>query len=199
MRVEKLNIEGALFITPDIHGDQRGFFLEMWNRKKYREMGLDVDFVQDNHSRSTQYVLRGLHYQVNGQAQGKLVWVSSGTVFDVIVDLRESSPTFGAWDGRLLTATAHERLWAPPGCAHGFFVLSDTADFHYKCTGYYSPKDERVLLWNDPVLAIPWPLPTGVQPLVAAKDQAGPTFADCEKYPAGCDLGPSAPKISTSL
>lgn len=184
MRIEPLKIDGSLFIIPDVYGDERGFFLEMWNRNSYREIGLDVDFVQDNHSRSQKYVLRGLHYQVNGTAQGKLVWVSSGTIFDVIVDLREDSPTYGKWDGRLLTATCHERLWAPPGCAHGFLVVSETADFHYKCTDYYSPKNERVLRWNDPALGIHWPIPFGIEPLVAARDATGPGFADCEKYPA---------------
>ena len=199
MRVEKLKIDGALFMIPDVFGDQRGFFLEMWNRKNFQKMGLDVDFVQDNHSRSSQYVLRGLHYQVNGQAQGKLVWVSSGTIFDVIVDLREDSPTYGTWDGRILTSTSHERLWAPPGCAHGFLVVSETSDFHYKCSNYYSPKDERVLHWNDPTLGIHWPIPMGVEPLVAPKDQAGPGFADCEKNAFGVDLGIGAPQTTHPL
>lgn len=140
MRVEPLKIEGAKLLMPTVYGDSRGFFLEMWNRKVFADIGLDVDFVQDNHSRSSKYVLRGLHYQVNGHAQGKLVWVSSGAIFDVIVDLREDSPTFGVWDGRMLTASCHERLWAPAGCAHGFLVVSDTADFHYKCSDYYSPR-----------------------------------------------------------
>ena len=189
MRVERLKIEGALLLQPKTFGDERGFFLEMWNRKTFAEIGLDVDFVQDNHSRSEKYVLRGMHYQVNGAAQGKLVWVSSGAVFDVIVDLREGSPTFGKWDGRLLTGACHERLWAPPGCAHGFLVVSDYADFHYKCTDYYSPKNERVLRWDDPETGIFWPMPVGLKPKVANRDAAAPGFSDCEKYAAGSVLG----------
>lgn len=189
MRVEKLKIEGALMMMPTVYGDSRGFFLETWNRKVFREIGLDVDFVQDNHSRSEKYVLRGMHYQVGGHAQGKLVWVSSGAVFDVVVDLREGSPTFGKWDGRLLTSACHERLWAPPGCAHGFLVVSDTADFHYKCTDYYAPGSERVLNWDDKDIGIHWPMPVGMRPIIAARDQAAPGFHDCEKYAAGQALG----------
>jgi len=189
MRVENLKIEGARWMMPKVYGDERGFFLEMWNRRLFKEIGLDYDFVQDNHSRSTKYVLRGLHYQVNGTVQGKLVWVSSGAIFDVIVDLREGSPTYGKWDGRLLTAACHERLWAPPGCAHGFLVVSDTADFHYKCTDFYSPKNERILRWNDPEIGIDWPMPHGLKPLIAPRDAEAPGFADCEKYPPGAKLG----------
>lgn len=188
MRIEELKIEGTLLLMPNVFGDRRGFFLEMWNRKVFREIGLDVDFVQDNHSRSSKYVLRGMHYQVNGHAQGKLVWVSSGAIFDVVVDLRENSPTYGKWDGRLLTAACHERLWAPPGCAHGFLVVSDTADFHYKCSDFYSPTDERVLHWNDPKVGIRWPIPIGIEPIVAPRDYAAPGFEDCEKYPANQTL-----------
>jgi len=182
MKVEPLKIVGALVVIPKVFGDSRGFFLEMWNRKTYSEIGLDFNFVQDNHSRSTKHVLRGLHYQVNGKAQGKLVWVSSGVIFDVVVDLRESSPSFGQWDGRFLTAECHERIWAPPGCAHGFLVVSESADFHYKCTDYYSPQDERTLLWNDPELAIDWPMPVGVDPIISPRDLNAPTFKNCEKY-----------------
>lgn len=193
MRVEPLKINGALLIQPRTFGDERGFFLEMWNRQTYADIGLDIDFVQDNHSRSEKYVLRGLHYQVGGAAQGKLVWVSSGAVFDVIVDLREDSSTFGVWDGRLLTGACHERLWVPPGCAHGFLVVSDYADFHYKCSDYYSPQNERVLRWDDPQTAVFWPMPSGVKPKVASRDAAAPGFADCEKYPAGQPLGRGFP------
>ncbi len=182
MKVEPLKIADALVLIPKVFGDSRGFFLEMWNRKAYSEIGLDFNFVQDNHSRSTKHVLRGLHYQVNGKAQGKLVWVSSGVIFDVVVDLRESSPSFGQWDGRFLTAECHERIWAPPGCAHGFLVVSESADFHYKCTDYYSPEDERTLLWNDPELAIDWPMPVGVDPIISPRDLNAPTFKNCEKY-----------------
>lgn len=189
MKVENLKVEGALLLTPKVFGDDRGFFFEMWNRRVFRDLGLDVDFVQDNHSRSTRHVLRGLHYQVNGHAQGKLVWVSSGAIFDVIVDLREESPTFGLWDGRMLTSACHERLWAPPGCAHGFVVVSDTADFHYKCSDFYSPSDERCLRWDDPTVGVEWPIPMGVRPLLSEKDRNAPGFAECAKYPAGEALG----------
>ena len=176
MRTEPLKIEGALLLQPKLYGDDRGFFLETWNRKVFADIGLDYDFVQDNHSRSSKNVLRGMHYQVNGKAQGKIVWVSSGAVFDAVVDLREGSPTFGKWDGRLLTSACHERLWAPPGCAHGFLVVSDHADFHYKCTDYYSPKDERILRWDDPEIGIYWPLPIGWKPVVAPRDAGGHVF-----------------------
>ncbi len=136
-------IEGAFVLRPKVFSDERGFFLESWNRETFRQIGLDVDFVQDNHSRSSKHVLRGLHYQIGDAAQGKLVWVTSGAVFDVIVDLRRSSPTFGQWDGYILNAETHDRLWIPPGCAHGFLVLSATCDFHYKVTAPYDPQAER--------------------------------------------------------
>jgi dTDP-4-dehydrorhamnose 3,5-epimerase len=189
MHVTPLKVKDSLLLRPRIFGDERGFFLEMWNRKAFRDFGLDVDFVQDNHSRSGQHVLRGLHYQVDGHSQGKLVWVSKGTVFDVIVDLREDSPTFGQWDGILLTDQDHERLWAPPGCAHGFFVMSDIADFHYKCTDYYAPKHERVLKWDDAEISVDWPIPAGVVPSVNAKDAEGVAFATCTKYVKAEPLG----------
>ena len=199
MRIEPLKIEGALLLQPTLYGDERGFFLETWNRKVFAKIGLDVDFVQDNHSRSNKYVLRGMHYQVNGKAQGKLVWVSSGAVFDAVVDLREGSPTFGRWDGRLLTGACHERLWAPPGCAHGFLVVSDYADFHYKCTDYYSPADERVLRWNDAEIGIHWPIPVGLTPQLAARDANGPNFSECEKYPLGAAFGLGFPAQAKSI
>jgi dTDP-4-dehydrorhamnose 3,5-epimerase len=189
MYVQPLKIKDSFLLRPKVFGDARGFFLETWNRRTFRQLGLDFDFVQDNHSRSEKYVLRGLHYQADGHAQGKLVWVSSGAVFDVIVDLREDSPTFGQWDGLLLTAACHDRLWAPPGCAHGFLVMSDSADFHYKCTDYYSPAHERTLKWDDPELGIAWPLPVGLAPQIAAKDAQGTSFAECEKYKPGEPLG----------
>ena len=176
-------IDGAFLLRPRVFGDARGFFLESWNKETFAKLGIDVDFVQDNHSRSSKYVLRGLHYQSGAAAQGKLVWVTSGTVFDVLVDLRESSPTFGAWDGYMLTSEAHERLWVPPGCAHGFLVLSEVADFHYKCTNYYRHETEQALLWNDNAVGVEWPLPVGIEPLVSPKDASAASFADCEKYP----------------
>lgn len=179
-------IQDCWLLKPKIFGDARGFFLESWNRDTFRELGLDFDFVQDNHSRSSKNVLRGLHYQIGDAAQGKLVWVTSGAVFDVVVDLRRSSSTFGVWDGYLLTTEAHERLWVPPGCAHGFLVVSDTADFHYKVTKSYAPEFERALRWNDPTLKIKWPLEIGVDPKVSPKDAAATLFEECEKYDSLC-------------
>jgi dTDP-4-dehydrorhamnose 3,5-epimerase len=182
--MEKLatRIQGAWLLEPKVFGDVRGFFLESWNRETFREIGLDLDFVQDNHSRSSKHVLRGLHYQVGEATQGKLVWVTSGTVFDVIVDLRESSPTFGAWDGYILTADQHERLYVPPGCAHGFLVTSETSDFHYKVTTPYNPIKERALRWNDADLGIVWPLESDARPIISLRDAAASSFSDCEKF-----------------
>jgi dTDP-4-dehydrorhamnose 3,5-epimerase len=176
-------IHDARLLKPRVFGDARGFFLESWNRDTFREIGLDVDFVQDNHSRSSKGVLRGLHYQIGDAAQGKLVWVTSGTVFDVIVDIRQSSPTFGVWDGYVLSTETHDRLYVPPGCAHGFMVLSETCDFFYKVTAPYDPRAERALRWNDPDLAIEWPLEIGVEPTLSEKDKTAPSFKDCPKYP----------------
>jgi len=175
-------IQDAWLLKPKVFGDARGFFLESWNRDMFRDIGLDLDFVQDNHSRSSRGVLRGLHYQIGDAAQGKLVWVTSGTVFDVIVDLRQSSPTFGVWDGYLLNTETHDRLYVPPGCAHGFMVLSETCDFFYKVTTPYNPAAERALRWNDPHLAIDWPLEIGREPLLSDKDKAALSFTECEKY-----------------
>ncbi len=175
-------IHDAFLLKPKVFGDSRGFFLESWNRDTFRTLGIDVDFVQDNHSRSARHVLRGLHYQAGSAAQGKLVWVTSGTVFDVLVDLRKSSPTFGVWDGYMLTSDAHERLWVPPGCAHGFLVMSEMADFHYKVSLPYSPTAERSLRWDDPELGIEWPLEIGITPTVSAKDAEALSFKECEKF-----------------
>jgi dTDP-4-dehydrorhamnose 3,5-epimerase len=175
-------IHDAFLLKPKVFGDARGFFLESWNRDTFGSLGIDANFVQDNHSRSSKHVLRGLHYQSGQAAQGKLVWVTSGTVFDVLVDLRKSSPTYGVWDGYTLTSEAHERLWIPPGCAHGFLVLSDIADFHYKVSSPYSPADERSLLWNDLHLAIKWPIQTGANPILSPKDAEAASFDECEKY-----------------
>lgn len=175
-------IHDAYLLKPKVFGDARGFFLESWNKAAFLDLVGDFDFVQDNHSRSSKHVLRGLHYQAGDAAQGKLVWVTSGTVFDVIVDLRKSSPTYGEWDGYNLTADAHERLWIPPGCAHGFLVVSETADFHYKVTTPYDPASERSLRWDDRDLGISWPIEIGITPIVSAKDAVAASFADCEKY-----------------
>ena len=170
-------IHDAWLLKPKVFGDARGFFLESWNRETFREIGLDLDFLQDNHSRSSKHVPRRLQYQPGEAAQGKLVWVTSGTVFDVIVDLRESSPTYGVWDGTMLTTIAHERLYVPPGCAHDFLVVSDMTDFYYKVTTPYNPQAECALRWDDPDLAIVWPL-GDLPPIVSAKDAEGMAFAD---------------------
>ena len=181
MQTIPTKVEGAIRLLPKVFGDDRGFFLESWNRKTFAEMGIDVDFVQDNHSRSQKNVLRGLHYQIENP-QGKLVWVTQGSVFDVFVDLRKNSPTFGKWDGHILSAENKERLWVPPGLAHGFLVLSDTADFQYKCTEYYTPAKERSLLWNDPEIGVEWPISAGAELILAAKDRAAKLFKDAELF-----------------
>jgi dTDP-4-dehydrorhamnose 3,5-epimerase len=182
MEIVKTGIQGALVWKPRVLQDSRGFFFESWNEKISVELGVSCEFVQDNHSRSARHVLRGLHYQTGDEAQGKLVWVTQGEVFDVVVDLRRHSPTFGCWEGHLLDGVQHSRLWVPPGCAHGFLVLSEWADFQYKCTRPYNPSAERALRWDDPTLAISWPLPSDISPLLSPKDAAAPGFDECEKY-----------------
>lgn len=179
MRVTASALPDVKLVEPRVFGDERGFFFESWNRRALADAGIDVDFVQDNHSRSRQGVLRGLHYQVE-HAQGKLVRVSEGEVFDVAVDLRRSSATFGKAVGVVLSAANKRMLWIPPGFAHGFLVISDAAEFLYKATDYYYPEHERTLLWSDPALAIAWPL--NGEPTLAAKDAAGRTLADAELY-----------------
>jgi dTDP-4-dehydrorhamnose 3,5-epimerase len=179
MKVTATAIPDVKLIEPDVYGDARGFFMESWNRRVFRDLGLDLDFVQDNHSRSSRGILRGLHYQVK-HPQGKLVRVTSGRVFDVAVDLRASSPTFGRWVGEELSADNHRMLWVPPGFAHGFYVLSDSADFLYKATAYYMPEHERAIRWDDEDLAIHWPLPGGEAPLLADKDRRAKRFRDRE-------------------
>jgi dTDP-4-dehydrorhamnose 3,5-epimerase len=175
-------ISGALVIEPAVLGDARGFFMETWQAEKFAAAGVHATFLQDNHSRSVQWTLRGLHLQV-AHTQGKLVRVSSGSVFDVIVDLRLSSPSFGVWWGVELSAENHRMLWVPPGLAHGILVTSPSADFLYKCTDFYSPPDERTLAWDDPTLDIRWPLRAGVVPALSAKDARGKSFAAIEKFP----------------
>jgi dTDP-4-dehydrorhamnose 3,5-epimerase len=175
-------IHDAWLLRPKVFGDTRGFFLESWSREMFHDIGLDLDFMQDNHSRSSKGVLRGLHYQAGDAAQGKLVSVGSGEVFSVMVDLRQNSPTFGVWEGYVLNTETHDRLYVPPGCAHGFLVLSETCDFFYKVTKPYAPQAERSLRWNDPDLCISWPLQPGMEPVLSGKDQAAPGFAECEKY-----------------
>lgn len=181
MRIIETGVKDALILEPQVFGDARGFFLESWNRRTFAQLGLDVDFVQDNHSRSRQGVLRGLHYQVR-QPQGKLVRVVAGAVYDVAVDLRRSSPTFGRWAGVKLSAENRRMFWVPPGFAHGFLVLTESADFLYKATDYYAPEQERTIRWDDPDLAIDWPL-ADMAPLLAAKDAAGTPFRQAETYP----------------
>jgi len=172
MQATRTDIPDVLILEPKVFGDARGFFLESYNERGFREAtGLDVNFVQDNHSRSRRGVLRGLHYQVQ-QPQGKLVRVVRGAVFDVAVDIRVGSPTFGRWVGVELSEDNHRQLWIPPGLAHGFVVLSETADFLYKTTDYYAPAHERCLMWNDPQVGIAWP-DLGEPPLLSAKDQQG--------------------------
>jgi dTDP-4-dehydrorhamnose 3,5-epimerase len=171
----------VLLIEPAVFGDDRGFFYESWNRRAFAALvGRDVEFVQDNHSSSARGVLRGLHYQVR-QAQGKLVRVIEGEVYDVAVDMRRSSPTFGRWAGERLSAQNRRMLWVPPGFAHGFLVLSQSAQFLYKASDYYAPEHERTLLWNDPQLAIDWPLEGA--PTLKPKDAAGTPFAQADAFP----------------
>jgi dTDP-4-dehydrorhamnose 3,5-epimerase len=180
VRVTPTALPDVLLIEPHVFGDERGFFFESWNRRAFAEAGLEAEFVQDNHSRSNHNVLRGLHYQIE-HAQGKLVRVVAGEVFDVAVDIRRSSPTFGKAVGVRLSADSKSMLWIPPGFAHGFLVLSDSAEFLYKTTDYWYPQHERTLLWNDPALAIAWPLDGA--PGVAAKDAAGRPLASADLYP----------------
>lgn len=180
MKATPTALPEVLLIEPRVFGDARGFFFESYNRRALTAVGVGEEFVQDNHSRSARGVLRGLHYQVQ-HAQGKLVRVTEGEVFDVVVDLRRSSPTFARSVGVNLSAENRHMLWIPPGFAHGFLVLSDVAEFLYKTTDYWYPEFERTLLWNDPALGIDWPL-TGA-PLLAAKDSAGTPLAQAEAYP----------------
>ena len=180
MNILPTELPEVLLLEPKVFGDARGFFLESWNRKTFSGLGLDLDFLQDNHSRSAQGVLRGLHYQLH-RPQGKLVRVTSGAVYDVAIDLRRSSPNFGLWTGHELSSENQRMLWVPPGFGHGFLVLSDTADFLYKTTEYYAPEHERCVLWNDPALGIPWPL--SGEPALSAKDKVGSLLKDAEVYP----------------
>jgi dTDP-4-dehydrorhamnose 3,5-epimerase len=179
MKVSALGLAGVKLIEPKVFGDDRGFFMESWNARAFAQAGIDAVFVQDNHSRSRGGVLRGLHYQIE-HAQGKLVRCVAGEVFDVVVDLRRSSPTFGRSIGLTLSAQSQRMLWVPPGFAHGFLALSELVDFLYKTTDYWYPEHERTLLWNDAALAIAWPL-SGA-PILAAKDAAGTPLAAAALY-----------------
>ena len=181
MNYIKTAIPDVVLIEPKVFGDHRGFFLESWRQDTFREHVADVDFVQDNHSKSGHGILRGLHYQLK-QTQGKLVRVTSGTVFDVAVDMRRNSPTFGQSMGDILSAENKKSLWIPAGFAHGFYVMSESAEFVYKCTDYYAPQFERSLLWNDPKLKIDWPLVDGQPPILSEKDEKGDLFVDADYF-----------------
>ncbi len=180
MQLVSTLLPGVLLLEPRVFGDERGFFFESFNQRAFDEVvGEHVDFVQDNHSKSRRGVLRGLHYQLPPKAQGKLVRVVEGEVFDVAVDLRRASATYGHWAGALLSAANKRQMWIPPGFAHGFVTLSETAEFLYKTTDYYAPEHERCIRWNDPALAIDWGY--GQEPQLSAKDAAAPGFAEAEK------------------
>lgn len=175
------DIQDVIRIQPKVFQDARGFFMETYRNNVFSQAGIAHDFVQDNHSSSTRWILRGLHYQVT-HTQGKLVRVVIGEIFDVAVDLRKSSPYFGKWVGAYLSDENKEQLWIPPGFAHGFLVMSDRADVVYKTTDYYDPEGDRTLHWNDPSLRIKWPLPDGIQPIVSEKDDSGALFTDAEVF-----------------
>ena len=181
MKFHNTPIADVILIEPQVFGDERGFFLETWQAPKFRAAGIDADFVQDNHSRSVQWTLRGMHMQIE-HTQGKLVRVASGSVFDVVIDLRQSSLTFGKWWATELSDKNHAMLWVPPGLAHGILVTSASADFLYKCTDIYSPAHERTLAWDDSTIGIKWPIPADVEPKLSAKDCQGKSFADIEKF-----------------
>ena len=180
MKVNPTRLPEVLLIEPRVFGDARGFFFESWNQREFERAGIRASFVQDNHSRSKRGVLRGLHHQVR-QPQGKLVRVTAGEIFDVAVDVRRSSPTFGAWEGTRLSAESKSMLWIPVGFAHGFCVLSDFADVLYKTTDFYAPEFERSIAWNDPELKIEWPL--AAPPILSPRDAAGLRLRDAEVFP----------------
>ena len=181
MKFIATEIPTVIVVEPRVWGDHRGFFMETWNRRPFAEGGIDVDFVQDNHSCSLQGTLRGLHYQVRCP-QGKLVRVTAGEIFDVVVDLRRSSPSFGHWVGRHISAQNRLMLWVPPGFAHGFYVVTEVAECLYKCTDYYAPELERVLAWDDREIAIDWPLVDGRPPLLSKRDARGARLRDAELF-----------------
>lgn len=181
MQIKPTAIPGVVEVQPKVFGDDRGFFMEFFRRDEFAELDLPTEFVQDNFSRSCQNTLRGLHYQIE-HSQGKLVRVTSGVVFDVAVDLRRSSPTFGRWVGVELRAEHHNGIFVPAGCAHGFIVLSESADLLYKCTDRYAPEYERTLRWNDPTVGIEWPIIDDSQLILSEKDQAGLLFEDVPTF-----------------
>ena len=177
MKVIETSLRDCVIIEPKVFGDERGFFLETFQAKRYSDIGIDLPFVQDNYSRSRKGVLRGMHFQKT-KPQGKLVSVVKGEVFDVAIDIRQESPTYGKWEGVVLSEENKHQLWVPPGFAHGFLVLSDTADFVYKCTDYYDPSDEGSILWNDSEVNIDWPIKN---PTLSEKDKIAPSFASLNK------------------
>lgn len=181
MKITPLVIPDVWLFEPQVHGDDRGYFMETFRQSHFQDKGVNVEFVQDNQSRSVQGTLRGLHYQLQ-YPQGKLARILSGEVFDVAVDLRRSSPTFGQWVGEVLSVDNKKQLWIPPGFAHGFYVLSETAELAYKCTEYYHPEDDQSLLWKDPALGINWPL-INEQPILSAKDQFASDLANAALFP----------------
>ena len=180
MKITETSIPDVKLIEPKAFGDERGFFMETWNERAFREAGIEATFVQDNHSRSVRNTLRGLHYQIK-QPQGKLVRVTRGEVFDVAVDLRPESPTFGKWVGEYLSENNNRMLWVPPGFAHGFLVTSDTADFQYKCTDFYAPEYERSIVWNDSEIGVDWGVSDASALLLSDKDLEGTTFISAKK------------------
>jgi dTDP-4-dehydrorhamnose 3,5-epimerase len=182
MNVIGTAIPDVKIIEPRVFGDHRGYFIETWNAARFSEHGIAADFVQDNFSFSKRGTLRGLHYQIK-QTQGKLMRVVQGEIYDVCVDMRRSSDTFGHWVGVVLSAENHRSLWVPPGLAHGFFVTSEAAAFEYKCTDYYAKEHERTLLWNDPALGIDWPISEGVEPLITEKDKQGLVLLQADVFP----------------
>jgi dTDP-4-dehydrorhamnose 3,5-epimerase len=182
MNFKPTRLPEVVVIEPKVFEDPRGFFMETWEPRKFAAGGITAHFVQDNHSSSSQWVLRGLHYQLR-HTQGKLVRVTQGEVFDVAVDVRRSSPTYGEWVGEYLNAANRRMMWIPPGFAHGFLVMSEKVEFLYKCTDFYDPGSERTLLWNDPAIAVAWPLPAGVTPVLSDKDRKGARWEALESLP----------------
>lgn len=182
MKVTPTELPEVMLLEPKVFGDDRGYFVETWNERRFAELGLEWRFVQENESRSGAGVLRGLHYQVK-QPQGKLVRVVSGEIYDVAVDLRRSSPRFGKWTAARLSGDNHHALWVPPGFAHGFYVPRGFATVVYLCTDFYAPEHERTLLWSDPAIGVEWPLDAAQSPTVSAKDQVGKRLADAEVFP----------------
>lgn len=182
MRFVPTSLPEVIVIEPKVFGDERGFFMEAWHARRFAEGGIGADFVQDNHSRSLRWTLRGIHYQIR-EPQGKLVRVTRGEVFDVAVDLRRGSPTFGHWAGERLSEENKKMLWIPEGFGHAFLALSEQADFIYKCTRFYMPEAERAIRWDDADIAIDWPLPAGVSPTLSDRDRAAPGLKEAEVYP----------------